>query len=487
LGDAPEGSNYHLYLYDPEKPGKLPFTKGVKVFEFQHIHKIKNRAGAGPLATLWVLDFSQVKQAGNYQLQMEEDPNFKVPVKVSDFVYWDTLKPVMRSFFLQRCGEEIEDPTSGVFHLECHVNDGYIKPSHISVNEEDLPFKDATGGWHDGSGYDKYVTSTGIALAHLLSLYEAEPKAMNLFSMDYPVTEPGIGEVPDYLHELEVGLDWLIAMQKLDGDFYRKVAGQKSIGNILPEQDIQPRYLYSVTTQDTAVATATLAMASRCYKKKDLGFAVKSLMAAEKGWRFLAAHPEMANSSPQDMNISQDYLSPESNALPHRVWAAAELYLATQKPEYLDFFLKNYTRVPLQPLTWKNPILQALLDYALYAPNKDSDVVHYMTGQIVALADGYEKAIGKDPYRLGMFLENEHDFSSEDLSRVLVLLNAYQLTNNARYRNAALENLNYLLGLNPKDQTLITGISPKTVTRIVKCYQPYPLWIMPRWLEPWDY
>jgi len=49
---------------------------------------------------------------------------------------------------------------------------------------------------------------------------------------------------------------------------------------------------------------------------------------------------------------------------------------------------------------------------------------------------------------------------------VISLINAYKLTHNSEYLNAAIEQLDYLLGRNHFNQTFITGIGTNCVRHI---------------------
>ena len=75
-------------------------------------------------------------------------------------------------------------------------------------------------------------------------------------------------------------------------------------------------------------------MAARVYHPFDAEFAARCLDAAEQSYQFLQAHP--ADHRPnQSAFATGGYDAPDSD---DRLWAAAELWETTGKPEYLRDF-----------------------------------------------------------------------------------------------------------------------------------------------------
>ena len=77
--------------------------------------------------------------------------------------------------------------------------------------------------------------------------------------------ESGNG-IPDLLDEMQVGLDWLLTQQRSDGAVYRKLSGRQWPNEKAPDEDQQPRYVYGMTTPETAKFAAVMAMAGRVYQ-----------------------------------------------------------------------------------------------------------------------------------------------------------------------------------------------------------------------------
>jgi endoglucanase len=278
--------------------------------------------------------------------------------------------------------------------------------------------------------------------------------------------EPGYGTIDDLHHEIKAGLDWMMVMQRQDGALYRKVAGKKWPGKVVPEEDDQTRYVYGISTQDTANAAAAWAMAARDFRKADLGYSVKSLLAAEKAWKFLESRPEMLiQHSDSDFAGSGEFIDTKATVdTPYRLWAAAELYIATGKTKYHQYFLKHINQASLQRFSWMNPTFQGVADYLLYAKAQDEKTAEALRQAIFRIADAIESNVSSDPYSVGMA---QYGVSSnlEIAERGNVLMTAYRLSGKAKYRDAASRLVNYFFGVNPLGMTYVTGFRGKSVSR----------------------
>lgn len=454
--DVPAGTDLQFEIYDPDAPGIIPYTKGRVVLKIDQIRKYVDPNLAGPGSERWILDFSSITEPGEYILRIKGQEQ-GYPFKVSEFLYWDALVPTVRSFYLQRSGQEIDDKQTGLFKALSHAEDGLIV-----TDDGEIYRKDVSGGWYNSGDYDKQTTPTAIVAAEMLALYEANPKAMNFMKLSYPLTEPGLGDVPDYLHELRYGLDWLLAMQRNDGAFYRKVSGRSYPGVVRPGEDYQQRFIYGITSQDTAAATAALAMASRNYRQKDVGYAVKALLAAERGWRFLDENPEpVMDVSVDDDSGSPEYLNPSAEKA-YRFWAATELYLATGKPAYHQYIHEYFKDLMVEPFSWRNPAMMGMMNYILYAPDEVPKVSRYFRTQIVRAADMLLDRIGEGSYNITL-KEFTKGSNHQLLEHQAILLNAYRLTRKDKYRRAATESTRYLFGLNPLGKTFVTGVGNNPV------------------------
>jgi len=465
LEDIPEGREVEVVLYDPAKRNpKLPVLMGAAVYKIENVKVFQDKNTQGPATKNLLLDFSNFKTPGTYELRVEGTEIKSGPLKVSDFLFWDTLKPVVKSFYYQRCGQEVDERVVKLSHTACHLKDAnFLTPTHRVMDVDDDGGLDVLGGWHNGGDYAKYVTSTALSASRLMAMHEWNPKPFKYFRLEYPLFEPGYGGMDDLHHEIKAGLDWLMSMQRNDGALYRKVAGKHWPGKVRPEDDDQPRYIYGVSTQDTANAAAAWAMAARDFKKADLGYSVKSLLAAEKAWGFLESRPEfMVQRSDSDFSGSGEFLNPGSRTdTPYRLWAAAELYIATGKLKYHQYFLQHLNEISLEPFSWANPSIQGITDYLLYAKNQDAGTAETLKRSVLRLADTIADSMEDDMYATG--LQKFGASSNQEVAeRGAVLMIAYRLSGKERYRNAAGRSLSYFFGMNPLGMTYVTGFPGKS-------------------------
>ncbi|MEM7761398.1 MAG: glycoside hydrolase family 9 protein, partial [Cyanobacteria bacterium P01_A01_bin.40] len=278
------------------------------------------------------IDFTDITQPGTYYFRQGKLTS--VPFAIGREIYQQPLITLLRSYYLQRCGVEVNDPVTGISHPPCHVKDGAI--AHTDQHHAAGDNLEALGGWHDAGDYGKYVTTTAVTIARLLNLYEKYPQLFPDGQLTIPESGNGIS---DLLDEMQFGLDWLLKMQREDGAVYRKLSGEKWPFGVSPDEDVQPRYVYGVSTPETAKFAAVMALASRNFQGVSPQLASQYLNAAELAWQYLATQPEMKVDWVEgDDSGSGKYLASEYDReaslktdLDDRLWAAAELFITTGK------------------------------------------------------------------------------------------------------------------------------------------------------------
>ncbi|MBY0450037.1 MAG: glycoside hydrolase family 9 protein [Cyanobacteria bacterium] len=467
-----------LVIYDPEKPGFM-HRKGQVSYEPIPGQVVNlNPLVKNQKVQSWEYDFSEFKTSGSYQIRFEGEPTTLATLVVSDFSYWDTMRQVFRSLFLERCGIELEDSKVKLKHAACHLNDGVIWEPQAKLNaipQNAVP-KDATGGWHESGSYNKYVRSTAYTIAKLLGLYDWNPKAMNYFKLDYPLSEPNLGEIPDYLHEVKIGTDWLLSMQRRDGGFYGAVISESETSLAeqpepkLPEEEESTRWLTPGSIPDNAAAVAALAMTSRSFRQKDLSYSIKALIAAEKGWQYLqnqnkyqsypANFPQpLLPKAFQKANAGNALFRSDSSESTHyMLWAAFELYSVTGKAEYHKFILQHRPQLSVQPSSWQNPIFLGYVDYILFSKAPDPELKGTLKQSIIKLAELLHKNQQTNPMHISLhqYPENSNSLLTE---QTWALLTAYRLNKQISHRDAAASNIRYLFGYNPSGTSYVTGIT----------------------------
>lgn len=448
LEDVPEGEQVKIIVFDPKWKDRLEIFNGRKVFDVSKTFPVANENQSPGLKTIGV-DFTDFAVSGQFELRVEGHPEVKPQaVDVSEYLYWDVLKPILKTFYYQRSGQTLEDRRRNFYYYDCYTDDELRVKAENAFGEN---VWDASGGWYDDGGFNKHVMTNAVAAARLLSLYESNAGAFQRFKMDYPSNENALSGVPDLLNESKVALNWMMGMQKRNGAVLGGVTGNAGKCEEREYFDLKERKVLDASPKDTAVSAAVLAMAGRVYKAKDLGYSVKSLMAAQQQWDYLAAHPVQA----------QDELLP-------RFWAAVELYITTGQPKYQQYIAKSFKGLPVQKLQLQSsPMLfQAYLDYALYAKDPQPEFTAQIRRQFSGEAEMAVRMLEGNPMTGGetQFGENSN---YQLASRLDVLMAAYRLAatreDQARYRKAANLGVFYLFGLNPLGKSFISGVGTDAI------------------------
>lgn len=273
---------------------------------------------------------------------------------------------------------------------------------------------------------------------------------------------------------MKVGLDWMLTMQRADGAVYRKLSGAEWPKGLSPDQDHQPRYIYGITTAETAKSAAAWAMAARIYKQSRPKEASLYLTAAEKAWHYLEANekqqfdmqegdnkgsgPYMYNKTDDDASLLYDW--------DDRLWAASELLITTGEEAYKRYVASILPNAPLTTVEWKDPS-GITFAHVLFHPNmlSSGEWDEAVKNKILERARTSLGNIAASGYRMAntTFVWSSNKLGVEE---GIILLYAYRLTGDTTYLNAAIEQLDYIFGRNHFGQTFVTGIGTHPVTHV---------------------
>ncbi|MGW7256729.1 glycoside hydrolase family 9 protein [Streptomyces sp. NPDC054834] len=378
----------------------------------------------------------------------------------------------LKYYYTQRSGIAISDALRPGYgrpagHLGTAPNQGDTNvPCRPGLCDYTL---DVTGGWYDAGDHGKYVVNGGIATWELLSTYERSLHARTgrpgkLGDGTLALPESG-NKVPDVLDEARWELEFLLKMQVPDGQplagmAHSKIHDAQWTGlPLLPSDDPQKRELHAPTTQATLNLAATAAQAARLYRPYDRAFASRALTAARKAWVAALAHPEVYP-DPDDGTGGGAY--PDTDATDEFYWAAAELYLTTGEKQFADHVLGS----PLHTadifgslgFDWGRTAAAGRLDLATVPsrlPGRDK-----VRRSLTKAADTYLATLKSQPYGMPYAPDgNRYDWGSnaQILNNAHVIATAYDLTGAAKYRDGAVQSMDYLLGRNALNLSYVTG------------------------------
>lgn len=369
---------------------------------------------------------------------------------------------LLRAYYLQRCGVALDDPQTGLHHPADHREDATLLHAD-SINPAGTRM-DVTGGWHDAGDFGKYVATTTITLGELLGAYLDAPARFPDNSLHIP--ESGNGQ-SDLLDEARFGLDWLLRMQRSDGAVYRKVSGSSWPAAGSPDSDHQPRYVYGTDSADTARFAAAMAEAARAFVVADPAIARRYLSAAQLAWQWLQDHPgpQQTDWHADDDSGSGKYLfsgtDSEASLLTDRddrTWAAAELLLTTHEAAYREWLASadDITGAP-EIAEWKDPAALGMMHVLLENPGILTTAQRERwTQSLLRRADLALARMQGSPYALAnaRLVWGSNKMTAAEGS---LLTAAYRLSGNPQYFQAAVHQLDFLLGANPQGLIFVTG------------------------------
>jgi len=430
--------------------------RGVDVSSGQNVHSI---------------DFGGHRRPGK-GFTLVADGETSRPFDIGTGDYEQLRLDSLKYYYTQRSGIAIRDDLRPGYgraagHLDVAPNqgDGDV-PCQPGVCDYSL---DVTGGWYDAGDHGKYVVNGGIATWELLSTYERELLARTGESeklRDGTLAIPESGnKVPDILDEARWELEFLLKMQVPDGQplagmAHHKIHDAQWTGlPLLPSDDPQKRELHPPSTQATLNLAATAAQAARLYRPYDHAFAAKALTAARKAWSAALAHPTLYASS-ADGTGGGTY--DDTNATDEFYWAAAELYLTTGEKQFADYVLGSpmNTADTFGPLgfDWGRTAAAGRLDLATVPsrlPGRDK-----IRQSVVKGADRYLATLTSQPYGMPYApVDNVYDWGSNHqiLNNGVVLATAYDITGASKYRDGAVQGMDYVLGRNALNISYVTG------------------------------
>lgn len=465
LGYMPQADK-KVYVISPEQKdvALIAMPENIEIARFSLTYN--NQLPDGQ--TIHVADFSNASTAGWYYFRSGEHKS--VPFEIRPDVYENLTDGLIHALFLQRSGEAVYSPITGMARPPSHTQDGIIFRDD-TINKAGT-YIDASGGWYDAGDFGKYISTATITIARLLEAYRQSP---TLFDANND------NQFPTILDEAKVGLLWMEKMQRRDGAVYRKLSGSAWPAKIPPWLDTQTRYIFGVSTPDTAKYAATMAFAARIYKPFDADLAARWLASAEAAWDYLETQPTQytdwtkADDSGSGPYIRNEHDMEESLAtdVDDRMWAAAELYLATNEDVFFDYFDTQYRELIGSDISmfdffeWKNPAIMGIWHMML---ETDTPLTQLMKDDLNALAARYAGLAEQSPFFVG---NQKFIWGSNKMVAEIGIVMAWSdmISNTTKYRWLIQTQIDYLLGANAFNMSFVTHFGTHSVRNLHHLYR----------------
>jgi endoglucanase len=344
---------------------------------------------------------------------------------------------------------------------------------------------DVTGGWYDAGDHGKYIVNGGISLWTLLNLYERQ-QAWRVPSpfRDGRANIPEAGNrVNDLLDEARWEMEFFLKMQVPEGTrlgvpvgvkrteegmkfteidasgmAHHKVADEKWTGlPLAPHQDKERRQLFPPATGSTLNLAAAAAQCARIWRTIDPAFAGRCLAAAERAWAAARRNPEVYAIA--DFTGSGGY--GDSDFSDEFYWAAAEMFITTGRPEFAQAVRgsTHFRSSPTPEIGWNRVASLGTISLATLPNRLTQAEVAALRSSIVAAADSYLADTAKVGYAIPYAPANGYPWgsSSSILNRGILLALAHRFTGQQRYRDGVVDGMDYLLGRNPLDRSMVSG------------------------------
>jgi endoglucanase len=201
-------------------------------------------------------------------------------------------------------------------------------------------------------------------------------------------------------------------------------------------------------------------MAARIYEPFDKDFASACLVAAEAAWQWSVRNPEQYYAkNPEDVHTGAYN---DTNLNEEFFWAAAELFITTQRSEYYENIQAKLGNITFRlEENWRN--------------YNDNIGYYSLLDESSPLSEGQKKIVGDGVVRLAKELSEKHrnipyqipvdhfvwGSNSDVLDAAVIYANAYEQTGDKRFLDLSIETFDYLLGKNAVGYSFITGFGDR--------------------------
>ncbi|MGR7812233.1 glycoside hydrolase family 9 protein [Lacinutrix undariae] len=411
-----------------------------------------------------LIDISELNTEGVYKIATNETEAF---FNISNTAYDTLSEAALKYYYYARASTEITSSNGGVWNRPTGIPDTnvIIHSSAASSNRPTGTIISAPKGWYDAGDYNKYVVNSGISTYTLLTAYEHYATYYDNKDLNIPEST---NNIPDILDEVIWNLDWLLNMQEStynggDGGVYHKLTSLNFSGIVMPNNYNLDRYVVQKTTAATLNFAAVTAVASRIFANFNTekpGYSAQLLQASEAAYAWAKANPIIYYTQPDDVYTGT---YGDTDLLDEFNWAATELFITTENATYKEDINVNtmYGGTP----SWGESDGLSLISIAHHNATLASEINTTTTNNIlIQTANAIKNKINTSPMQASL-VTSEYYWGSNSRfgNNLMMLIRAYELTNDDSYLNATYTAIDYLLGKNGTGYCYVTGFGDQQV------------------------
>lgn len=417
-------------------------------------------------------DFTKLSKQGTYMLVVD-GLGTSYPFEIKPNVHLAAGKAALKFYYYQRASTELPEKYAGKYARPAgHPdNEALIHASAATAKRPEGTIINSSKGWYDAGDYNKYIVNSGISTYTLMALYEHYPKFFDTLKLNIPESD---NKIPDLLDEILWNLRWMLTMQDEDGGVYHKLTNANFDGmDVMPHAATNKRWIVMKSTCATLDFAATMAQASRVYKKFNKTFADSCLRAAINAYAWARKNPSVLYNQPlMNSKFNPDIQTgayDDGDPSDEFQWAAIELFASTGKTSYfeeanIELTLRNAFRLP----DWSKVNTLGLYTLAHLRTNfpEQAQTMELVKEKIISMAaelrdhqkntSAFSIAMGVDK---GNFCWGSNSVAA---NQGMLLIQAYNITLDKTFLEAALSNLDYLLGRNGTNYCYLTGFGKKS-------------------------
>ncbi len=438
-----------------------------------------------PFSDYYNFDFSGFQKKGTYYLELKGTKIVSQSFPIGIYPNWQ--EDVVAFIRSQRCGF---NPYIREF---CHQRDGLsffgIRPDSTRI--------DATGGWHDAGDQLKYLITGSNTTARMLMAYQMNPSG---FKDNHNARGLiGANDLPDILDEAKWGLEWILKLHPSPNELYHQVADDRDHrGFKLPHEENadygwgpnsfrpvyfatgKPQGLSKYKSQATGVANlagrsaATLALGYEVFIEIE-GYEVFAQTCLQNA-KELYEMGQKQEGYQQGNSFGAPYRYEENTWADDMEWAAAKLYKITSDESFLDD-ARNYAQI-IGYWSWMERDTASHYEmypfvnmghYALWQVGTSQDkkeMIQYYEHNL----DRIQAKADANPYGVGhLFIWCSNNLAAAVATQAMLY---EEMTGSKKYRSLMQNHINWLLGLNPWNSSMITEI-PENADSPVDVHMPF--------------